>query len=137
MIKPLLPWNRKLMKASVCSIRAIWGAKQWPLVHKSFRAAAPPNFFFSLSFEVLLPNFFIFLFLNVSIVYQYTFLMESLFCSAAQVFSYANEPTVSQQRLLMTLLDWLFNFCVSCTVLAEHSELRLLAQSSWHNWTSF
>ena len=61
--------------------------------------------------------------------------MESLFCLQQKFFRMQMSQTVTRQRLLMTFLDSLFNFCMSCSV--GRSKGIPTSSGSWHNGTGF
>ena len=81
--------------------------------------------FFPLPFEVSLLIFLNFIFLNVSIIYEYKFFngIPVLFCSKFFLMLMKMSQTKTQQRLLMTFLDLLFlydlNFCMRSQFLYE------------------
>ena len=60
--------------------------------------------------------------------------MESLFCSAAQDFAYANEPKGDATKAIDDVFGLAFNFCISCTF---GRTKRIETTSSSHNGTSF
>ena len=59
--------------------------------------------------------------------------MESLFCSAAQVFS--NEPNDEATKAFGDVFGLVVQFCMSCAV-GSSMRIETTSLGSWHNGTS-